>query len=200
MSRPAPRTIRTAITAALAGLLVSATLSTSGAPAVADGSRTTRPVARATANPPTPGDFTGYGFDQCLAPTQATMDRWLTSSPFLAVGIYISGDSRGCRNQPNLTPAWVSAQLSKGWRLLPITLGPQASCQPRYPRYQDDFTISPAPGTNGGYGTARRMAWNEATRSVSVAAGPRIVKGSTPWGGPPGVHTPPTPRPEAPPA
>ena len=22
----------------------------------------------------TPGDFTGYGFDQCLAPTQAKMD------------------------------------------------------------------------------------------------------------------------------
>src|SRR4051794_1397478 len=60
----------------------------------------------------TPRNFTGYGFDQCLAPTQAAMDAWLTSSPFWAVGIYISGDSRACRNQPNLTPTWVRTQLS----------------------------------------------------------------------------------------
>ena len=50
----------------------------------------------------TPGDFTGFGFDQCLAPSQTAMDRWLQSSPFLAVGIYIAGDSRACRAQPNL--------------------------------------------------------------------------------------------------
>ena len=82
-------------------------------------------------NPPTPGGFTGFGFDQCTAPTQNAMNAWLKSSPFWAVGIYISGDSRGCRTQPNLTPSWISTQLSKGWRLLPITLGPQASCNPR---------------------------------------------------------------------
>ena len=59
------------------------------------------------------------------------MDAWLEASPFRAVGIYISGASRGCRDQPNLTPTWVSTQLAKGWRLLPITLGPQAACNPR---------------------------------------------------------------------
>ena len=51
-----------------------------------------------------PGNFTGYGFDQCHAPDQRSMNRWLTHSPFLAVGIYISGNSRACRDQPNLTP------------------------------------------------------------------------------------------------
>ena len=43
--------------------------------------------------------------------------RWTpgsSSSPFLAVGIYISGDSRGCRNQPNLTRTWVRTQLEQG--------------------------------------------------------------------------------------
>src|SRR5687767_3690566 len=44
-----------------------------------------REVAKAT-----PGDFTGYGFDQCLAPTQQAMDAWWRHSPFTAVGIYIS--------------------------------------------------------------------------------------------------------------
>ena len=105
-----------------------------------------RRCCRRGATRPRPGNFTGYGFDQCLAPTQAKMNSWLQHSPFLAVGIYISGDSRACRHQPNLTPRWIATQLSKGWRLLPITLGPQASCQPRFPRYRDDFKISPAPG------------------------------------------------------
>ena len=31
------------------------------------------------ANRVTPGSFTGYGFDQCTAPTQKAMDAWLTS-------------------------------------------------------------------------------------------------------------------------
>ncbi|WP_232676760.1 glycoside hydrolase domain-containing protein [Nocardioides sp. R-C-SC26] len=132
-------------------------------------------------NPVTPGDFTGYGFDQCLTPTQAAMDTWLQHSPFLAVGIYISGDSRACRNQPNLTPQWVSTQLANGWRLLPIILGPQASCQPRFPRYADDFKISPTPGANGKYSQARTQGQTNANQSVIDAQALGIVPGSTLW-------------------
>jgi hypothetical protein len=132
-------------------------------------------------NPVTPGSFTGYGFDQCLTPTQATMNTWLNHSPFLAVGIYISGDSRACRNQPNLTPAWVKAQLSKGWRLLPITLGPQASCQPRFPRYKDDFKINPKPGKVNGYSIAKKQGTTEGGRSVAAAKALGIVPASTLW-------------------
>ena len=129
----------------------------------------------------TPGDFKGFGFDQCLAPNQAAMDAWLANSPFLAVGIYISGDSRACRNQPNLTPTWIRTQLRKGWRLLPITLGPQASCQPRFPRYRDDFKISPDPGGDGLYRRARQMGRNSATETVDDAKALGIVAGSTLW-------------------
>ena len=132
-------------------------------------------------NPVTPGNFTGLGFDQCLAPEQWKMNKWLQHSPFLAVGIYISGDSRACRNQPNLTPRWVATQLRKGWRLLPITLGPQASCQPRFPRYHDDFKISPKPGTSGRYSIARRMGRVEATKAVATAKALGIVPRSTLW-------------------
>ena len=66
----------------------------------------------------TPGDFTGYGFDQCLAPTQAAMDTWWKKSPFSAVGIYISGDSRACRSQPNrsISPARGSNALASAGR------------------------------------------------------------------------------------
>ena len=129
----------------------------------------------------TPGDFTGYGFDQCLAPTQKAMNRWLKTSPFLAVGIYISGTSRACREQPNLTPEWVSAQLAKGWRLLPITLGPQASCQPRFPRYDDDVKIDPTPGADKAYAAAYAQGLAEASTTVTDAQALGIVAGSTLW-------------------
>ena len=101
------------------------------------------------ANPVTPGNYRGLGFDQCEAPSQSAMSTWIKKSPFRAAGIYISGASRGCPHQPNLTPRWVRRQLANGWRLLPITLGPQASWQPRFPRYQDDPKINPKRGTDG---------------------------------------------------
>jgi hypothetical protein len=172
MPRPAPRTARAAISGLVASLVVGlfATLSLGSlaAPAHAD-------------NVATPGDFTGYGFDQCLGPTQEAMNRWLTHSPFLAVGIYISGDSRACRSQPNLTPRWVATQLRKGWRLLPITLGPQASCQPRFPRYGDDETIVPTPGRTNRYPAARRQGRAEAVKAVEAAQALGLVPGSTLW-------------------
>jgi hypothetical protein len=130
-------------------------------------------------NPVTPGNYTGLGFDQCNAPSQKAMDAWRAKSPFRAVGIYISGNSRFCREQPNLTPTWVRTQLAKGWHLLPITLGPQASCQPRFPRYGKniDPTINPSPAYT--YAAARAQARAEATTAVTAAKALGIVPGST---------------------
>jgi hypothetical protein len=139
-----------------------------------------RPAA-AEPNPVTPGDFRGYGFDQCLAPTQRAMDVWLNHSPFLSVGIYISGNSRACRSQPNLTPRWIAAQLRKGWRLLPITLGPQASCSDRFPRYDDDPVIIGRPGRRDNFPAARRQGRAEAAKAVSAAKALGIVPRSTLW-------------------
>jgi peptidoglycan hydrolase-like protein with peptidoglycan-binding domain len=127
----------------------------------------------------TPGDFTGYGFDQCVAPTQAAMDAWIKHSPFRAVGIYISGDSRACRTQPNLSPTWVATQVSRGWRLLPIALGPQASCLDRFPRYEDDFKIDPR--SAGGYAAARGQGVVEADKNAADAAALGIGAGATLW-------------------
>jgi hypothetical protein len=135
---------------------------------------------RAT-NVVTPGDFTGYGFDQCHAPDQKAMNTWLKTSPYLAVGIYISGDSRACRDQPNLTPRWIATQLRNGWRLLPITLGPQASCQPRFPRYADDFKINPKPGRVQRYSLAKQQGMDEAVKAVRAATALGIAPASTLW-------------------
>jgi len=184
MPRPASLSRRLSATALGLALAVGALVAVESVDVAATGA----PVAaktkgkKAKENVVTPGNFTGYGFDQCLAPTQAKMDRWLEYSPFLAVGIYISGDSRACRTQPNLTPTWVSTQLAKGWRLLPITLGPQASCQPRFPRYGTDVTIDPTRATNtGAYTNAYTQGVNEATKSVTASQALGIAPGSTLW-------------------
>jgi peptidoglycan hydrolase-like protein with peptidoglycan-binding domain len=173
--RRLPRTLLAALALLLAAPLVGsapagAEPSVEAAPRLAS----QRQIALAT-----PGDFTGYGFDQCLAPTQSAMDRWWAKAPFSAVGIYISGDSRACRSQPNLSPTWVAAQVARGWRLLPIALGPQASCQPRFPRYQDDFKISNKPA--GGYATAAAQGAAEADKNAADATAYGIGAGSTIW-------------------
>ena len=137
------------------------------------------PTPAQAANRVTPGDFTGFGFDQCVTPTQSAMDAWLRSSPFWAVGIYTSGDSRACRTQPNQTPRWVETQLRNGWRLLPITLGPQASCNPRFPRYNDDVRVNPSSADN--YAAAKRQGSAEAEDAVAAAKRLGIGAGSTLW-------------------
>jgi hypothetical protein len=76
--------------------------------------------------PPPPPAFT-KGFDACAAPSLSTMNTWKSSSPYDTVGVYIGGANRGCA-QPNLTASWVSSVHAQGWKLLPIWVGPQASC------------------------------------------------------------------------
>jgi hypothetical protein len=126
----------------------------------------------------TPGNFTGYGFDQCVAPSQEAMDAWLTTSPYWAIGIYISGDSRACPDQPHLTRAWISTQLRNGWRLLPLTVGPQAACSTRY-KYQREVRISPNPDRN--YQAARTQGRQEAAKTARAARAFGIATRSTLW-------------------
>ena len=83
------------------------------------------PTSASAADPQAPGDFTGYGFDACVAPNQKIMDSWNLRSPYTAIGIYISGSSRYCgdKYQPNLSKSWVEKNASNGWRFIPIHVG-----------------------------------------------------------------------------
>lgn len=126
----------------------------------------------------TPGNFTGFAFDQCTAPTQGAMTAWLRNSPYLGVGIYISGASRGCTSQPNLSARWVRTQLRTGWRLLPITLGPQAWCTTRE-RYLHQVRINPS--SRSSYSKARSQGRAEARKTVRAAKRLGISRGSTLW-------------------
>ncbi|GAA1187126.1 DUF1906 domain-containing protein [Kitasatospora gansuensis] len=71
--------------------------------------------------------FTGPGFDACTAPPLETMTAWKQSSPYGAVGIYVSGGQRGC-SQPRLTADWVRQVRAMGWQLMPTHVGLQAPC------------------------------------------------------------------------
>jgi peptidoglycan hydrolase-like protein with peptidoglycan-binding domain len=124
----------------------------------------------------TPGNLTGYGFDQCVAPSQEAMDTWLTRSPYWAIGIYISGDSRACPDQPNLTRQWIATQLRKGWRLLPLTVGPQAACNSRYKKAT---RIDSDPADH--YAAARAQGRSEAATTVRAARALGIAAHSTLW-------------------
>jgi hypothetical protein len=72
------------------------------------------------------GVFTGFAFDACTAPSTNSMTAWI-ASPYRAVGIYIGGANRGCK-QPNLTSTWVQSSRAMGWNLLPLYVGLQAPC------------------------------------------------------------------------
>ena len=179
-----PRTLVRTVTAALA-LVARRT-----ARRVARPRPPTSPHRRPASSPrsarspsPRPGDFTGYGFDQCLAPTQSAMD---------ALAARTRRSSRSASTSP-ATPAPAApsptsprpgsrTQLARGWRLLPITLGPQASCQPRFPRYGDDSRSTRA-RHDGGYATARaqgaRRGRQDRRRRQRATASARAARSGT---------------------
>jgi hypothetical protein len=149
---------------ALAGLLVVPQLSRM--PDAAASAPTTRVM---------PGSFTGYAFDACQAPSQEEMDVWRERSPYWAVGIYTSGVNRYCDVQRYLSPAWVAEQDRKGWRLLPLHVGLQASCAG-----VDRWKKISADPTNG-YAKARAQGRAAAREAVVAARAYGIARRSTLW-------------------
>lgn len=126
------------------------------------------------------GGITGYAFDARCAPTQDQMDAWLTSSPFWGAGIYIGGSMASCQpsttdpGQPHLDATWVARQRAGGWRLLPIWVGPQASCQTGY-----GDLIDPNPAADHAAADARGRS--EAVAAVNRARELGLPAGSTLW-------------------
>jgi hypothetical protein len=136
----------------------------------------TGPVTRGQLRATTEGvdRWTGYAFDACRAPSSAVMDRWRVASPFLGAGIYIGGALRACP-QRHLTRRWVQHQTRQGWRLLPIWVGPQASCTSYHRR------IRSAPGAQGRYLAAQRQGTQNARGAQAAANRLGLGHGSTLW-------------------
>ncbi|WP_406259523.1 DUF1906 domain-containing protein [Actinacidiphila glaucinigra] len=116
---------------------------------------------------PQPGSYLGKGFDACTAPSQAAMNAWQASSPYSAVGVYISGSFRGCA-QPNLTASWVTGQTGNGWRLFPIDVGRQAPCT------SFSLKMSADPATAKSQGVTAAAGAISAASSLGIPAGSAI--------------------------
>ena len=114
---------------------------------------------------PQPGTYTGRGFDACAAPSLSAMNTWRDSSPYQAVGVYISGGLRAC-SQPNLTASWVTNTTADGWHLMPIDVGRQAPCT----NYASRMSTDPA--------TARSQGSTAAASAVTAAQNLGIPAGS----------------------
>ncbi|MBW8702911.1 hypothetical protein MBT84_25250 [Streptomyces sp. MBT84] len=71
--------------------------------------------------------YTGRAFDTCTAPSLSAMKAW-KGGLYGAAAVYVGGKNRGC-SQPNLTASWVKSVSSLGWKLIPIYVGAQPSCQ-----------------------------------------------------------------------
>jgi peptidoglycan hydrolase-like protein with peptidoglycan-binding domain len=108
--------------------------------------------------------WSGYAFDACRAPSSRAMDRWRVASPFRGVGIYIGGPLRACP-QKHLTRRWVARQTRRGWRTLPIWVGPQAGCTGYRKR------ISPRPAAARHQGVRAARGARTAARRLGITAG-----------------------------
>lgn len=119
----------------------------------------------ASSPPQGPGTFTGLGFDTCQAPSQDTMSAWKSASPFGAIGIYVSGNSRYCGDayQPNLTPGWIQTNADLGWRFLPIHVGYQSPCFSNNP----DSRVQKRKMSSD-LGTARGQAASDAGETIAA--------------------------------
>jgi len=146
-----------ASTAVLAGLVVGL-VSTPAEAAASDAQRKA---------PAAPGSLTGYAFDTCAAPAQEAMDAWWLESPYSGVGIYIGGSNRLCKDQPELTPGWVQTQQQRGWHLLPLYVGPQASCSGYAEKMSADRFV------------AEQQGRDEADKAIAVAQGLGLGAGAT---------------------
>ena len=179
MPRPAPRTAlrpapRSPRARSLAGWpLVAAT----GSACAVAPARSRRP-----SNVVTPGNFTGYGFDQCVAPTQSAMDAWLKQ---LTVP---RGRHLHLRRLPRLPhPAQPDLHLGRrparraagGCCPSPSVRRPRASRASRATGRLRDLP----PGTTGGYATAAaqgaRRGRQERRRRRDAAASARAARSGT---------------------
>ncbi|MFL5955083.1 MAG: DUF1906 domain-containing protein [Gaiellaceae bacterium] len=104
------------------------------------------PAGSAAPRQATAGVFTGYGFDACTAPSTKALQAW-SASPYRAVGVYLGGVNRACRDG-NLSASWIASSVGMGWNLLPLYVGLQAPCvsQSRLQRISTNLTTAASQG------------------------------------------------------
>jgi hypothetical protein len=119
--------------------------------------------------------FSGKAFDACDAPSRTALQAWL-SSPYRALGVYISGPLRAC-GQARLTASWVTDVTKLGWKILPLDVGLQAPC--RAATRLRAMSRTPAKAAAQG-ATAARGAL-AAARSLGILPGSAIYSDLEPY-------------------
>lgn len=91
------------------------------------------------------------GLDSCQAPSHSQMAAFWSGSNWYWWGIYIGGSNMGCPNN-NVSEAWIDQEINRGWRILPIWVGPQAPCT----NYGDTFPTNISDAYDRGYNAASK--------------------------------------------
>ena len=92
------------------------------------------------------------GSETTVAPIAPTLLRLATA------GSVDDGKSTLVGRLLHDTRSVLADQLADGWRILPITLGPQASCSTRFPRYGRSIDPVINASTTNGYAAAKAAA------------------------------------------
>ncbi len=85
--------------------------------------------------------------------------------------------NRACDDQPHLTRTWVRKQSRKGWHLLPLSVGRQASCAPKGLYRGQRISDRKA----GDYAKARRQGRQAAQTAAGAARRLGIARRSVLW-------------------
>jgi hypothetical protein len=88
------------------------------------------------------------GFDTCATPSHQAMADFWTGTVASTWFVYIGGSSVGCT--PTTTASWMSQELNRGWRILPIWVGRQASCTGFASRMSSDASTAYSQGQTAG--------------------------------------------------
>jgi len=87
------------------------------------------------------------GFDNTFVYSTHEMLTWWKSSPYYDVGVYLP-NALNRKNDPGLTPKWVSTVVGQGWTIIPIWYGLQAPQSPTQciedPQDLEPFSLTPA--------------------------------------------------------
>ena len=97
------------------------------------------------------------------------MNAWLRHSPFLAVGIYISGDSRGCRSPAQPDPDLGHHPAAQGLAAAADHPRPAGLLQHPVPAVRQRRDHQPQPGTQREVPRARVQGRAEAVKAVHAA-------------------------------
>jgi hypothetical protein len=95
-----------------------------------------------------------WGVDACGLNTVAKAQAFWTHTPYSNIGVYIGGSSAAC---PMTSASFMTALVNMGWQIMPIWVGPQASCSSFGSRMSSNATTAFQQGKNEAHASYLRL-------------------------------------------